>query len=333
MIDDISCFADGKRPDGFVYPATYAATEAARLLKPLNDKKPDHKEAWEAQAVVMRGRLRDEVLGGFPKPMNDAGKLGDAATEDGVTTVPLTLPVERGWNTTAKVRFRRGRFGRLRACLLLDFDGADAALKHPLTAALLADSWVVVAPDLRGTGAGKMANDAIGGAPDHNSAEHAIWIGRPLLGQWTFDALSLLDWMTRQPGYQRDYLFVAGVGQAGLVALTTAALGADRVAGAVAIDAPVSFVTDRAYGAGTRMGLLAPGILRVGDVPHLAALTAPRRLLVAGGVTPQGKALGEKELGDAFGFTRALYKLVGAEAALGVKEKAMPAEIAAWLAR
>src|SRR5262249_9734093 len=36
MIDDVSCFADGKRPDGFVYPATYAASEAARLLKPLS---------------------------------------------------------------------------------------------------------------------------------------------------------------------------------------------------------------------------------------------------------------------------------------------------------
>jgi len=33
--------------------------------------------------------------------------------------------------------------------------------------------------------------------------------------------------------------------------------------------------------------VLAPGILKVGDIPHLAALIAPRRLVIAGGVSPQ----------------------------------------------
>jgi dienelactone hydrolase len=334
MIDDISCFADGKRPDGFVYPGTFAAGVGALMLTALNKRKPDHKEAWEAQAVFMRGNLREDVFGGFPKPINADGKLGDK-TKDDVATAPLTLAVESGLDVAGKMRF-----GGLRpVCLLLDLDGADAALKHPLAATLLASGWILVALDLRGTGAAKIANDAIGSAPDHNSAEHSIWIGRPLLGQWTFDVLSVLDWLKRWrvPKGALDFedarpSFVVGIGQAGIVALTTAALGADRVARAVAIDSPVSFVTDRAYGPGTRMGLLAPGILRVGDVPHLAALTAPIRLLIAGGVTPQGKALGEKELGDAFGFTKAMYKLVGAEASLAVKEKATPAEIAAWLA-
>jgi hypothetical protein len=56
------------------------------------------------------------------------------------------------------------------------------------------------------------------------------------------------------------------------------------------------------------MGILAPGILKVGDIPHLAGLVAPRRLVIAGGVSPQGKKLTQKELEEAFRFTTAVYK-------------------------
>jgi hypothetical protein len=75
------------------------------------------------------------------------------------------------------------------------------------------------------------------------------------------------------------------------------------------IDTPVSYVTDRPYASGTRMGLLAPGILRVGDVPHLAALTCPRKLSIGGGVRPNGEKVEGRELAKAFAFTRAIYEL------------------------
>jgi hypothetical protein len=57
-----------------------------------------------------------------------------------------------------------------------------------------------------------------------------------------------------------------------------------------------------------RMGLLAPGIVRVGDVPQLAAMLAPRRLVIAGGVAPDGKKLSDAALKEAFAFTTAAYK-------------------------
>jgi hypothetical protein len=75
------------------------------------------------------------------------------------------------------------------------------------------------------------------------------------------------------------------------------------------------------------MGLLAPGILRVGDVPHLCALAAPRKLIVAGGVGPKGTKLPEKELTDAFTFTREVYKLHKAETGLTVREAVEAADL------
>jgi dienelactone hydrolase len=325
---DLACYPGGKRPPRFLFPPTFAAREAKRLLAAFADGKLDHKEAWEARAVLLRRRLSEEVLGGLPKVKRPTGKLGKAETSDGVRTTPLQLEPEPGLPLPVLVRFRPAR-GCVPACVLLHLDGKAAALKHPLAAALVEKGWAVYAPDLRATGATAPAHDAIGGAPDHNSAEHALWIGRPLLGQWLVDVRCLLEWLALQPGLDARRLAVAGLGQAGLVALCVGAL-LDRVASVAALDGLVSFVTDRAYPPGTRMGLLAPGILRVGDVPHLAALAAPRKVLVAGGVGPDGKALAERQLRDRFAFTRRVYRLLGAEGRLTVRS-ASAAEAAGLL--
>jgi pimeloyl-ACP methyl ester carboxylesterase len=181
--------------------------------------------------------------------------------------------------------------------------------------------WLVAAPDLRGTGE-TAAGGALGGAPDHTPAEQALWIGRPLLGQWTFDVLCLLDWLAVQPALDPRRVVAAGIGQAGLVALCAAGVLEERLAGALVLGGPVSYVTEEAYGPGTFMGLLAPGILKWADVPQLAALVAPRRLVLADGVTPQGKKLLEKDLREAYGFTADVYKVCKAEAALTLAEGA-----------
>jgi pimeloyl-ACP methyl ester carboxylesterase len=207
------------------------------------------------------------------------------------------------------------------ACLLLHLGGKGEALKHPLAAALLDKGWTVVAPDLRATGTLHPAGDAIVGAPDHNSAEHGVWVGRPLLGQWVCDVRCLLEWMAGYPGMRSDRLAVAGVGYAGVVALCAAGLLEDRVAVAAAVDAPVRFLTDKAYPNGWPMGLLAPGILRVGDVPHLAALAAPRRLIVASGTAADGRKLTAAQLDEAFAFPRAMYRLDKAQDRLTVRDE------------
>src|SRR5262249_35297122 len=155
--------------------------------------------------------------------------------------------------------------GRVPACVLLHLDGKAEALKHPLATALLESGFCVLAPDLRATGAMQPPHDAIAGAPDHNSAEHALWIGRPLLGQWVFDVLALLDWLTLQPDLDGRRVAVAGLGEASVVALCAAALFDDRVTTSISVATPVSYVTDEPYASGTHMGLLAPGILKVGD--------------------------------------------------------------------
>ena len=102
---------------------------------------------------------------------------------------------------------------------------------------------------------------------------------------------------------------MAGLGPAGIIALCTAGLQEARVSAVASIGAPVTYITEQHYGTFMRMGLLAPGILRVADIPQLAALAAPRKLAITEGRTPQGKLVRLKELQAAFAFTHNIYRL------------------------
>jgi pimeloyl-ACP methyl ester carboxylesterase len=280
----------------------------------------------------MRDQLRRQIFGDFPKLPRPVVKMGKSAIVDQIATTPVLLQSEPGLALPAILKSGVQRAaGRQPACVLLHLDGKAEAVQHPLVPALLAKGWAILAPDLRATGETRPPKDAIGGAPDHNSAEHALWIGRPLLGQWVFDVLCVLDWFASQPSLDPRRFAVVGLGQAGIVALCAAGLFEDRVTAAGAFRTPTTYITQQAYPPGTSMGLLAPGILRLGDIPQLAALVAPRRLILADGVTPQGKKLTEQYLREAYAFTRDIYKLYKADTKLTVTEGGRIEDIAVGL--
>jgi dienelactone hydrolase len=330
--EELACYPDGRRPKGFLLLPEFAARAGRARLARLNAFKADHVEDWDSAAVHMRTRLRSDVFGDFPAAPKPAARLGKPETVRQVRTTPVLLHPERELPLPALLR-QRVRDGERRApaCVLLHLDGKTEALRHPLAAALLERNWAVLAPDLRGTGETRPASDAIAGAPDHNSAEHSLWARRPLLGQWVFDVHCLLDWLALQPSLDRRRLAVVGLGQAGIVALCASGLLEDRITSAAAVSTPVSFVTDRAYPTGTRMGLLVPGILSIGDVPHLAALSAPRRLLIAEGLNAAGRPLPAKGLQEAYAFPRAIYRLHRLDKRLTLAESVRANEVAAGL--
>jgi dienelactone hydrolase len=331
--EDLSCFPSGSagRPTPFLYPPTYSVREGRALLERFTTRLPDHAEEWESTATYIRGQLRDKVFGGFPKAPRPTGKLGRPShgqgPADGLTTTALQLRPEPGLSMPVLMQTRPGIEGRQAVCVLLHLDGKAQALKHPLAKTLTDRKRFVIAPDLRATGDLKPAGDKIHDALDHNSAEHALWIGRPLLGQWVFDVSRLLDWIAIQPGFDQRRIAVVGLGPAGVVALCAAGLLEGKITAAAAVGAPVTYVTDQAYGSFMPMGLLAPGILRLGDIPQLAALSAPRRLVITEGHTPQGKLVRLKELQVAHTFTHHIYRLYKNEDRLLLKEEVRPDDV------
>jgi dienelactone hydrolase len=313
-VEALACFPDGKRPDGFLFPASFAAREAATLLEPFRKGPPSHKEAWEAETVVLRGRLQ-EALGPDPRKEKLQWAPGKVREVNNVERTEFLLQPEAGI-TLAGASFRRtDRKRRGPLVVLLHPDGEAAAFAHPLATAFLTADADLYTADLRATGAAKPA-DGVGTAVDHNAAEHAVWVGRPLLGQWVVDVRSLLDALPQ--GKEEGPVLLVGVGAAGPLALCVAALD-ERIAAVAAVDSPLTLVSEVGFAPPMRMALLVPSILRGGDIPHWAALIAPRRLLIAGGVDPLGKKLDEKALTAAFAFPQGTYKLLETPEGLRVR--------------
>jgi dienelactone hydrolase len=303
--ETIRCYPDvAKRPRPWLTPTTFAARVGRSQVEENFAQTPEHPEEWESSAVYMRSQLR-KLLG--PMPSSDAPRSNGAPGKaDGTTTIFSVRP-EPGMQV--EVTTKRPKAGApWPTVVLLHLDGRDAAVNHPLADELVKAGWAVVMPGLRATG-GDAARKAVHGAVDHHAAECGVWIGRPLLGQWLTDVQAVLDMLAKDPTIDRRHVLLAGIGPAGLVALVGGGLWDDRVAGVVAVDTPVSYLTDAPYGPTMRMGVLLPGIVGVGDVPQLAALMAPRRLAFADGVTPRGEKLKEKELTAALSFAADVYKV------------------------
>ena len=180
--------------------------------------------------------------------------------------------------------------------------------------------------DLRATGRLAVPSDKIGHAPDHNSAEWGLWIGRPLLGQWVHDVRRLLDALDAAGGDHPRETALVGVGPGGLVALAAAATD-PRVSRVAAVGTLASYVSDEPY-RGQRLGVIVPGLLRdVGDVAHLAALVAPRRVVIAGGVSGGGRRLDAASLHKAYEPATRAFGLLGSGGAIKILDAADAADV------
>lgn len=305
---DLRCYPDpDDRPRTWLFAPALARKYGTERLASQFATPPTHKEDWESTAVQIRTEL-GRALGTMPDRPRPVAKFGpDQSSPAGVRT-PVTLPGEPGLPLEA-YRLSPPRSAAEGATLVIvSLDGADAALAHPLTKAAGKLGMPVVAADHRASG--KYLGERRSRVPDHNQAEHGVWIGRPLLGQWVFETRCLLDWVAG-PTSDRSRIILAGIGAGAMVALTSSALDSSRVSGTLLFGGPVSYLSDAAYGPQWRMGLIVPHLFRAGDIPQIASLIAPRRLVIANGVDAQGARVGQRGLREAFSYTTSIFKHLG----------------------
>lgn len=286
--ENLRCYPGNRRPPEFVTIPRLAAAEARRLLAAADDL------STPGRLADTRGRL-SRLVAAESRPVLDP-KAENAS--DGERRIRWS-PAE-GVTLTATVQ--PGRKDTL--VVILNLEGAEAARRGPISAAARSAGMRVATFDLRTTGRLADPQDRIGRAPDHTPAQWALWLGRPLLLQWVWDLQSFLLAFKQLDGASPAEIVVVGEGPAGLVALVAAAaLEPGTIRGLVLVDSPVTLVTDRPYD-NLRMGLFVPSFLRdFGDVPHVAALSAPIPLAICGGTGPQGQPLGPEEIRAAFRFT------------------------------
>ncbi len=296
--ETLRCFPNDSRPDDFVTVPQFAAITGRDILK--RKPVPDHAEWWVTNELAMREAL-PRVLDGFPKP----GPLDVKVTQDEMGQ-QIEFTPEEGVRVFAL--HREAKADPRKLAVFLNLDLCRRAIRTPQAERLFKAGWDVVTADLRATGVTARPSDTIRRAPDHNTAEWSLWIGRPILGQWVYDVKRLLDALEKQPGGLPEEVAVIGFGPASLIALCATALD-DRISSVVSVGGLASYVSDVPYEK-QRLGIMAPGMMRdVGDISHLAALASPRRIVIAGGVDGAGKDLSAEDLQANYAWTKAVYQL------------------------
>jgi cephalosporin-C deacetylase-like acetyl esterase len=296
--ETLRCFPGESRPADWITIPRFAAAEGTRLGAP--GKKAVRASDWSKEKERLRSVFVEQLLGGF----SSATALSLTLTTNKTENIrEFTFSPDPGITLKAKQRFGKDP---KRILIVLDLDGATKAATNEIATTGETAGWSVVTIDPRATGELAWPGDKIGRAPDHTTAQWAFWIGRPLLGQWIWDVRRLLDAITEADGAVPNEIAIAGIGPAGILALSAAVID-ERITRVITSGTITTFITDAPY-EGQRLGIIVPGLLKVlGDVADLAALIAPRPLLISGGVRPNGDAVAPASVRETFEPTAQRY--------------------------
>ena len=309
--ESLRCFPGETRPDDWMTIPNFAAREARELLELKTA--PVDQDKWLTTASRLRRTLNMKVLKGT-KPSASVSVTPPATSPQ----QKLLFEPEAGIQLTATHSIGKAP-QRPGTVIVLSLKGASELPDNELARAVHESGRRVVSLSLRATGEHAPPGDSIRRAPDHNTAEWSLILGRPLLGQWVRDLRTAITVLADR-GYADENLTVIGHGPAGVVALCAAALDR-RINHTVTVESLGSFISDTPY-ENQRLGILPNGIVRdVGDISHIAALIAPNKLTICGTVSGSGTPLSDAELDGTFDPTSHIYKLCGATGQFSVIPK------------
>jgi cephalosporin-C deacetylase-like acetyl esterase len=199
---------------------------------------------------------------------------------------------------------------------------AHDAEEQGLIDTLVAEGYMVFAPDVRGVGETR-SHDTISGSYKRMGVEGYHFynygmVGENLLGRRVFDLLRLLDLIDRRDDCDPAQISVAGVGMGALLALFAGAL--DRRFSTVACEGmPTSYkaiAMSEYYD--HHPHLFIPGVLKECDLPHVAAGVAPRQLTLTGSLDAEGRVVTTAELEQVYTYTQEVYRVCGGEERLNL---------------
>jgi cephalosporin-C deacetylase-like acetyl esterase len=264
-------------------------------------------------------------------------EVGDLAVEK------LLLETDPGIQVPTRVIHRQGLERRAPAVLYLR-DRLGERDAPALFASLAEQGKVVAVADVRGFGEAWAPGDLREEGEDYfhprdghdaDFAYAAFFLGYPLLGMRTGDALGVVRYLRTRSDVDAKRVAIVGRGWAAITALFAAAL--DREISATAVEAiPTSYATlaqaelyeQPAY-------FLLPGALEDFDLSDVFAALAPRPLLVLNPQDPLTRKMVEQEAVMALAPARAAYDAAKASQAFAVRiepvDTDVPKVLEEWL--
>jgi dienelactone hydrolase len=155
----------------------------------------------------------------------------------------------------------------------------------------------------------------------------SLGAGVTMLGMRTYDVLRALDYLETRSDVDRSRISAIGHGSAGLLVLHAAALD-ERIRSVTSLGALVSYaaiVEHEIYA--HRPSLFPPSVLSKYDLPELAALVAPRPLLLLNAVDQVHQRVELDRVAQTYRPTSRIFDLLRANSAFRIQHAASSQEI------
>jgi dienelactone hydrolase len=277
--EELRVLKDERLPEGSLFVPQITAIRVSQLVKEFDQK--DRSWARPEDKKELRERLVEHVLGGFPV----GSPLSATPVDDSDAGMKKTLlSTEPG----VEIELRQ----------ITDSPDIRNTL---LVLGSLPDDHV--APDgsqcsvfslfPRGAGPSLWSAANAVDCEDYLLAQGSSTLGRPMLGQWVWDALRAAEFLRDENGECRIAYF--GEGIMGLVAILAGVLD-DKCAGVGAADFLDSYQWPDRFD--DRWGLVhfVPRILKCGDIPQIASGIVPHPFVAASPRNGGGEVLGGSAL-------------------------------------
>lgn len=204
----------------------------------------------------------------------------------------------------------------------MEYEGGEASgSTHGILDELVRDGNLVIAADVRGSGATRAADISRLSAGGYGQlfdmdtrAAYAAWsMDSSLLGMRVLDVVRCVDYTAQREGIDMRRLHLIGKGRAALWCLLAAVFD-DRIANLICTGGLLSYRTlamaDRYLYAAD---VFIPDILHHFDLPEIAATIAPRPLVFIKPMDGLKKAVALQQAEEAYRGTLGAYRIAGAE--------------------
>lgn len=294
--DTLCLWAAGAHPAGAQTCATYYArlSEASRPPRATGD--------------TLRSAIVARVFGGFPPHTSLEPQHVETIERVECRIEKLAIRSEPDILLPALLLRPRRAAGPTPAIVLLSPSGKVRAVERRDVLECLRAGWSVLAVDYRGAG-----ETAAGENGERFALIRSLKTGRHLFGLRVWDVLRAVEYLREREDMQPDRVALWGEREGALLALYAGALDV-RVAAVVA-DYPLA--SYRGAQDGAHAAWLYPWrVLDVCDVPDVAALVAPRPLVLANATGPDARPLSLEQMQEQLSTVRQAYVTAGAPHAL-----------------
>ena len=239
-------------------------------------------------------------------------------SREGYRVEKFTYLSEEGIEIPAVLYVPEGASGKRPAVVYASGSGKSAVAKD--AESLVAKGLLVMSLDLRGLGESRnpQADSSSNWARyfgDYNSAMTAMLTGRTLTGGRATDISRAVDVLMARNDVDKEKIYGAGEGTAGVAMLHAAAVDSRirRVALDNTLESYQAVVDARVHQ--KIMETVIPGVLRHYDLPDLAQMLGSRQLVIVDPANPMGKFASIEKVSKLYSQAKVLRRNIGDTAA------------------